>query len=538
MADSNTPSSQSDLNIVYYRPPATPGQPAPPLRPASRWWLENGGTLDGALRVPQYYYDDEEMRQCLTAARAAASLLELHHGRAAARAVDNHRPSPDPVEIPAPAPASQEVPAPPAATPAASQRSVDTTSVPDEDSQPHAVSVAPHAEEYLVSVTMHYTEHIRGPVSRGSKVVPKMVQLTKMVHIALRGLTRANFVREFLDVHSLADQFAAGPLSGPTFKIWWTGINKGDAFTVENDTEFGTAISAILKKRGCNRVGVEFKQVDLNGFHSRSKRPRPFETHVPSDGDEEVLSGTQVPNVNQYPDQTQLHGAHILELQRLHKCKDHVNEQNAPGYCYKPEAGGLDDHVRLNNHRFKIWAAAIASGDASKWQPPNHASFDAVRSRPRGQAGPHAPAAAAQPQAPADALQAMLLGLLPLLGMFAGQQFAALTPASAPLPYSLGNPPRTPASVARMTPPTSPLPPPADELHQFLIALSIKKDVDMLDCEAELAAREFTPDILPSVAFAQLKEATGVADGKIVKMQVFAKEWVARQQEKRKARSS
>lgn len=67
----------------------------------------------------------------------------------------------------------------------------------------------------------------------------------------------------------------------------------------------------------------------------------------------------QVPQVENFTDETQLHGGIILELKQRHPCKDHPGEQNAPGYCYKPVGCGLDAHVRLNNRRFKKWSAAI-----------------------------------------------------------------------------------------------------------------------------------------------------------------------------------
>ena len=62
-----------------------------------------------------------------------------------------------------------------------------------------------------------------------------------------------------------------------------------------------------------------------------------------------------------YADQTQRNGAIIMELKSIHKCRDHPNEKNEGGICYKPEGCQLDEHVRLNNHRLKVWATAIVS---------------------------------------------------------------------------------------------------------------------------------------------------------------------------------
>ena len=125
-----------------------------------------------------------------------------------------------------------------------------------------------------------------------------------------------------------------------------------------------------------------------------------------------------------------------------------------------------------------------------------------MQTRTHGQAGLHA---AVQLPAPTDPGQAVMLGLLPWLSIMAGQQYAALATAGGSLPFSLGNPPQTLSCPTHCTPPTSPLPAQADELHQFLVALSVKKNVDLLHCEKELVEQEFTPDILPDVAFCQLK---------------------------------
>lgn len=76
----------------------------------------------------------------------------------------------------------------------------------------------------MVNATMYYTDIIKGPSQRGSKIQSKVMHVTKMVHALLAGTTRAEFIRVFLDAHGLADQYAAGPLTGPLFKLWWTGV--------------------------------------------------------------------------------------------------------------------------------------------------------------------------------------------------------------------------------------------------------------------------------------------------------------------------
>lgn len=125
-----------------------------------------------------------------------------------------------------------------------------------------------------------------------------------------------------------------------------------------------------------------------------------------------------------------------------------------------------------------------------------------------------------------DPAQAMLMGLAPLLTALAGQHLlsASATPA-----------PQTPKRSRQLSPPSSPLSPGSSELHQFLIALLTKKDVDLLDAEASLAERDYTPDILHQVDRAELKVVTGTTDGKVIKMQMFAKEWTKRHTEKLRA---
>lgn len=71
---------------------------------------------------------------------------------------------------------------------------------------------------------MKYTEHVRGPPQRGSKLLSKQTNVTKMVSAVLRNTTRTDFIQIILGAHGLADLYHAGPHSGPNFKLWWTGI--------------------------------------------------------------------------------------------------------------------------------------------------------------------------------------------------------------------------------------------------------------------------------------------------------------------------
>lgn len=84
-----------------------------------------------------------------------------------------------------------------------------------------ATVVAMHG--HLVSITMHYSAQLQGPASRGSKVVSKRSKLVRSDHIRLRDINRPKFIRAFLLVHDLAEQFSPGVHSGPPFKLYWTG---------------------------------------------------------------------------------------------------------------------------------------------------------------------------------------------------------------------------------------------------------------------------------------------------------------------------
>ncbi|KAI0794060.1 hypothetical protein C8Q74DRAFT_1365587 [Fomes fomentarius] len=513
--------ASSPIRFIMYQPPSKPGELPPPPRPASKYWLSNPAFIDGALPEPQYYHSQEELDEHHAAALAAAAgLVELQGGSARVRTPPMSRPStPEAPQSPNAEPVMEVAPAGACAlTPPVSA----TTEQP-------AVRL-PEVEGHLIQATMHYVEQARGPSQRGSKVVMKPLHVTKMVNAPLSGITRAEFVCAFLGAHGLAEQYAAGPHSGPKFKLWWTGVSKGQAGTIERDCDFDVALNAILKKRGCRAVSVGFQLEDLNGFSVRTKRP--FLADIDSiDQEEELMHGTMVPQVATFSSTVQLHGSIILELRRIHKCSDHVDENNQAGACYKPDGKGVQGHIRLNNRRLKSWAAAVAAGEATKYIPPNNSDFDGVVGpKPRGTLGPHSAAAPSV----GDPTQALLLGLMPLFTALAGQQLVSAHTAG-PSVFSLGNPPRTPAHVSQRSPLSSPLQPDDNELHQFLVALLAKKDIDLLACESQLAALDFTPDILPVVEVSQLKEVTGATDGKLIKMQLFAKEWTKRQEEKRRA---
>ena len=64
-----------------------------------------------------------------------------------------------------------------------------------------------------------------GPACRGSKITTKPVLITKHTYLNYNEVTTcASFFISMLESHGLAMQFATGPCSGPSFKMFWTGI--------------------------------------------------------------------------------------------------------------------------------------------------------------------------------------------------------------------------------------------------------------------------------------------------------------------------
>lgn len=84
--------------------------------------------------------------------------------------------------------------------------------------------------------------------------------------------------------------------------------------------------------------------------------------------------------------------------------------------------------------------------------------------------------------------------------------------------------------------PSSPIPPKAHELHSCLIALREQEEIDLLHIEDTLAADDYTPDVLAMVSAKELSEVTGVAKGRVLKLQRFAEKWSALLEKKKRYR--
>jgi hypothetical protein len=76
---------------------------------------------------------------------------------------------------------------------------------------------------HLVSVTMYYSAPTNVPSARGTKAVVKKLNSIKLDRIIIVGATRSDFIKAFLSIHKLCDQFSPGVHAGPDFRIWWSG---------------------------------------------------------------------------------------------------------------------------------------------------------------------------------------------------------------------------------------------------------------------------------------------------------------------------
>jgi hypothetical protein len=82
--------------------------------------------------------------------------------------------------------------------------------------------------------------------------------------------------------------------------------------------------------------------------------------------------------------------------------------------------------------------------------------------------------------------------------------------------------------------PLSPLPAKGSELKTFLADLHETVGVDLTTYEGQLAALDFTPNVIPSVLDARLAEVVPIlAEGTIIKLKDYAQMWSARLNDKR-----
>jgi hypothetical protein len=77
---------------------------------------------------------------------------------------------------------------------------------------------------HMVSIAMVFSSAEQAPsASRLGKTVMKKHRNAKFDYIDIVELDQSAFIREWLRVHDLADQYSPGVHNGPPFKMWWTG---------------------------------------------------------------------------------------------------------------------------------------------------------------------------------------------------------------------------------------------------------------------------------------------------------------------------
>ncbi|KAF8056089.1 hypothetical protein FPV67DRAFT_1432500 [Lyophyllum atratum] len=473
-------------------------------RPASEFWLQNPGWIDGAVNPPQFYTSHEEMNATLIAYGRPPRPLPLQAVRDALASLSDN---------------------------AGLAASATTSEAPGSQ----AVSVEAPAcnadpSSHLVTVVMAYSAPV-APTTRNAKPTTKKTRTNKAKNISIEGTTRVEFIKACLSVHDIAEKFSPGVHSGPDFMLWWPGGagGKTGAPTISTDDDFNTVVVELLakdkKKKSLTHVSVEFDVDKMEGF--RIKQPAPWDEANTAAGEEELAYGTRVPQVGMFSEASQINGNFILMLKQKWKCDKHLGEHGEPGFCYTTPDHG---HLPLNHLRFRTWAAAMAAGNCTKKEPPNAPEFDGVRdgtlldTRPRGRNGPY-PAASA-PSTPAAPDMSALLGvatvaLLKDLTRRKRRRHYSSSPPSSP-PRANTAPPRA----------YSPIPLPHLELTTCLDNFKTSKFVDLTMHETALAKLELTPAIIPQVPVARLCEIMHIPEGRVHKLQLFCREWQARLEEK------
>lgn len=493
-----------------------------PRRP-SDIWFKDLGWIDGASNPPIFFYTNEDrlavlMYYCPDDPR----ITELEH----VEAVEMYRD--------------------PRWTRGLGSNSESAPQAPGTPSPAPDTEVMNTADSYRVTVTMKWTaidETIPIPRLGSKPPASKKFQENKSTSVALKTVSRADFIAAFTRAHDQHEKYRIGT-TGPPFKFWWTGSGgKANAIAIDKDEEFADAVRSILNKTGAKAaVNVEF---DVDGWVPFRLRKRTL-GDLAHDNDEtdpeELVHGTKVPRVGDYNHQDRMHGHFIELLEARWKCNTHGGENNAPGYCYVDAAG---IHIGLNMRKKKTWAAAIAAGQVSVQEPPNHTEFDgardgrAVTTRPRGRNGPNREVPSTPTPAPAPSTNEPLTLILAALAakMVNDLGSTPTTPAQAP-PAAPVMPSTPKKAKAPQSMPFSPLPTPSSMLHACLADFFLREGIDLTDSEGALGELRFTPAVIPRVALSRLIEVTGAVEGDAILFQAFCEKWLLRQEEKRRAVAS
>ncbi|KAH6906352.1 hypothetical protein BKA70DRAFT_1224206 [Coprinopsis sp. MPI-PUGE-AT-0042] len=531
------------------------GQPVPC---PSDYWLKSPAWIDGASNPPRHYYTREEMDEAVAFWGPRRGIFPSEREYLLDQAMA--RVSPSPVSLTDATRAMAQIPGPPlppsviaSAPPGPVVVGIPAheTNLPANDPSILA-ELASQLSDGEAPEDLHVVRAIfTSPVAPapGVKSAKKFTSTTKIFTINISKTARKQLVNAAFLSHSLSHAFKAGDVSGPAFRMHWTGSagGKTNAASILTDDEFDANKAALLRKPKKPEVSIEIFSTDLEPF--RIQEVAAQLASLPGNGDDsvELMYGTKVPQVTSFSTQSQLHGLHIMELKQKYKCEKHLGEHGEAGHCFVSPAG---DHIRLNLFRLRIWAAAWASGDATKHEPPNVDGFDGARNgengpRPRGRNGPRAPPLAAPTASGSNEMMALLVGaLLPNLGNL-GRKHGRDESVS---PRKYRTPPRLRAltsdsaqaaisSASSILPPSSPLFPfstsPEADIQDFLESLQVREGIDFTASQSTLAELDLTPDILPHADTSLLVDLLGSTIGKVLKLKLYAESWSLRRNGKK-----
>ncbi|KAH6880882.1 hypothetical protein BKA70DRAFT_1126252 [Coprinopsis sp. MPI-PUGE-AT-0042] len=354
---------------------------------------------------------------------------------------------------------------------------------------------------------------------------------SKVANHSIIDTEHADMVNALLFSHNLHNEFKAGERVGPTLKIWWTGVSKSLASTVNTDADWKEVRSSLQRKtekaRNVPNVFVEIQCDDLKGFRispsvlvSKQVSPNTYLAVV-------ILTAEPFVQSTVFTAKAKLHGDIILELKKLWPCSTHLGENGGQGYCYMP--GNPDrDHVILTNYRLRVWAAACANLEATKHEPPATLAFDgpdngSSKFRPRGKKGPGPSTLTPTPStsSSADTLVGLVLG-----------KFLADCDKSSPRYHPYQTPPRRPVPASPRRQLMSPAASPGTELETCLASFFLHEGIDFTSHAFTLSALDLTPDILSSADTPLLIDLLTTTIGKVLKLKKFGDSWNKRNSRK------
>ncbi|TEB26329.1 hypothetical protein FA13DRAFT_1795757 [Coprinellus micaceus] len=495
--DMQPPFTQRDPNDDDVPRSSVTGQP---IHRLSDIWLRNPAYIDGARQPPLFFQSVEAIDEAIAAwgprtgiwptyNRSVPSPPDTPLEQSYALNATMARVTPTPIPT---ATVAQTVQGSQSATPGSTQQEGEG----DGAEGPSASATNP--DEYIICSSFLSP----APLVPGAKPTKKSQSTIKVFSHDLTAMSRMELSAVMLLVHRLGQAFHPGV----RFRMYWAGSagGKSGAASILTDADFDVNLAALFRKRIKPEVCVEFSSMDLEPFHIQEVAVQNAAAGV---NEEELIFGTQVPQVSSFTTNTQFHGVYIMELKKKHRCDQHCGEHGEPGYCYVAPDG---THVRLNMHRLRLWAAAWAAGEATKYQPPNTEVFDS----PRNGVGTGSTDLAT--------LQSLVVAAL-LPTVLAGKK-RVRSPSLSPRHYR--TPPR--ASTSHLSPPLSPLPPPGTELEVFLAAFNAKEGINFTSYVSAFEQLDLTPDVIPSADTALIADICMTTIGKALKLKIFGKKWSAR----------